>query len=192
MPLWRDNPRSQTVLKKSVHLCRAPEAHTSRHGMYTLARLVNTGRTAAGGTSPGSAYGLVSLAPFSINTAFPPSYSPAVTRYEELAAGVPVATLIATNGNRCVQRYGAGANHLPPAGCTAARSSSAATGGSSMPDSKGAAALDAGHQEDTEPLYLPAPEEGATAVLDVSTGATVKLDHLGPLVGTLQRSLFRP
>lgn len=62
-----------------------------------------------------------------------------------------------------------------------------------MPDSKGASALDAGHQEDTEPLYLPAPEEGATAVLDVSTGATVKLDHLGPLVGTLtlQRSLVR-
>ena len=32
--------------------------------------------------------------------------------------------------------------------------------------------------------YLPAPENGSTAQLDVSTGETIKLDSLGPLVGT--------
>ena len=39
---------------------------------------------------------------------------------------------------------------------------------------------------DEQHRFLPAPEGGSRATLDVSTGETLKLDELGPLVGTKQ------
>jgi hypothetical protein len=39
------------------------------------------------------------------------------------------------------------------------------------------------HASNEEPLYLPAPEAGSRAQLDVRTGNTIKMDSLGPVVG---------
>jgi hypothetical protein len=33
---------------------------------------------------------------------------------------------------------------------------------------------------------LPAPETASTSMLDVSSGDTIRLDHLGPLIGALR------
>lgn len=42
-----------------------------------------------------------------------------------------------------------------------------------------------------ETLALPGPEEGETTVLDVSSGQSVSLDHLGPMVVNTDGSLSR-
>lgn len=72
--------------------------------------------------------------------------------------------------------------------------SSTAMAAPSAPSAKPTSAAEAStHDENEEPLGLPAPPiEGEATKLDLSSGAdTVKLDHLGPLVvnkdGTLSR-----
>lgn len=46
-----------------------------------------------------------------------------------------------------------------------------------------------GTPEEEQHKYLPAPEATSTATLDVTSGETVKLDHLGPLVGAVHPAL---